>query len=385
MKKQGRFCDPAVTTCRRLALVLACSLFWLAPAAHGIEMAALYTVEVPYDSTDADAQADAYSTALIEVLIRVTGSTAVVASEEASRSFPNPAQFVMQYRPGQDGTLVVTLDGDAIERVLRQAGAPIWGADRPLTLIWLAVDWGLGEREIVGADDADRLPGDARSIDRNRLLRERVLDIARRRGIPVAFPLLDAEDLENVGFSDVWGGFDDRLKFASARYQATSVLIGRIRTDDPQPDRWTWYFGPADRLDWAGEPEDSIGVLADALAARFVIDSTQAVDTIHLTIAGIDSVDAYGRVQRFMENLRVLDELLITKVAGNTITYTVKVQGGTTRLENAIQSTGMLEPVKSSGVIDTTSYRLNGQPLGTDIGMRNEINTLEYLYRSQDN
>jgi hypothetical protein len=72
-------------------------------------------------------------------------------------------------------------------------------------------------------------------------------------------------------------------------------------------------------------------------------------------------------------------------VAGNTITYTVKVQGGTTRLENAIQSTGMLEPVKSSGVIDTTSYRLNGQPLGTDIGMRNEINTLEYLYRSQDN
>jgi len=186
----------------------------LAPVAQGVEMSSLFTVEVPIDRSDANAQTAAYRAALTEVLVRVTGTTAVIESEEMASLFPNPAQFVSRYQAGPDDTLIISLERDAIERVLRQAGAPVWGTERPLTLVWLAVDWGMGEREIVGADDPVRLPGDARSIDRNKLLRERVQEVAGRRGIPVVFPLLDLEDLTNVSFSDIWGGFDERLKFA---------------------------------------------------------------------------------------------------------------------------------------------------------------------------
>ena len=58
--------------------------------------------------------------------------------------FPNPSAYIVQFRPGEDDTLWVSFDGDAIERVLRQAGQTVWGSDRPLTLVWLAVDWGQG-------------------------------------------------------------------------------------------------------------------------------------------------------------------------------------------------------------------------------------------------
>lgn len=380
----GRFGGPAAWSCRQLAAVLAASLIWLAPVAHSAEMAGLYTVEVPFDSSDPDAQNAAYRMALSEVLVRVTGTTAVMASEEITTLFPNPARFVSRYQPGPNDTLIISLEGGAIERILRQAGAPVWGSDRPLTLIWLAVDWGRGEREIVGADDPVRIPGNARSIDRNRLLRERVQEVAERRGIPVAFPLLDTEDRENVGFSDIWGGFDERLLFASSRYQATSVLVGRIRPDDADADRWTWFFGVNERMDWIGEPEVAIGSLADALSAEFAIGPHESIDTIHLTISGIDSVVAYGRVQRLMESLRVVDKLMIKTVAADRITYEVEVQGGVSRLNSALVSSGMLDPVQSTAVIDTRSYSFNDGPFETGLRAPKEPTTLEYHYRFQD-
>jgi hypothetical protein len=193
-------------------------------AAPAVEMTSLYTVQVPLESNDPDSLNFAFQAALTEVLVRVTGTTAVVDSEEIAQLFPDPDTYVQRFTRGPDNTLVVSLDGPTIENVLRQTGANVWGTDRPLTLIWLAVDWGQGEREIVAADNPERMSGDARSIDRNRLLRERVAEVASHRGIPVLFPLLDTEDLENISFSDIWGGFDDA---------GVGALRGRIGTARP--------------------------------------------------------------------------------------------------------------------------------------------------------
>ena len=383
--ERGRKSSPVARNCRQLGAVLAILLIGAFPCAQGVEMPSLYTVEVPFDSSQPNAQTEAYRAALAEVIIRVTGTTAVAESDQMANLFPNPAQFVRQYRPGQADSIIVSLDGEAIERALRQAGAPVWGSDRPLTLVWLAVDWGLGEREIVAADDPGRLPGDARSIDRNKLLRERVLEIAGRRGIPVAFPLLDTEDLENLSFSDIWGGFDERLLYASARYGATSVLVGRIKADDMQPYRWTWFFGQDSRMDWGGEPEEAVSMVADSLAAEFVIGPNQSVDKIQLAITGIHSVVAYGRIQKYLENLRILDKLVISSVSADRINYEVEVQGGIERLENALTNSGILRRVESMGAIDTNLYRPNRGPLDTRQQYSNENGTLEYRYSAQDN
>jgi len=382
--ERGRKSSPVARNCRQLGAMLAIMLSGVFQQAQGVEMPSLYTVEVPFDSSQPNAQSEAYRAALTEVIVRVTGTTDILESAQMANLFPNPAQFVQQYRPGQGDSIIVSLDGEAIERALRRGGAPVWGSDRPLTLLWLAVDWGLGEREIVGADDPGRLPGDARSIDRNKLLRERVLDVAGRRGIPVAFPLLDAEDLENLSFSDIWGGFDERLLDASARYGATSVLVGRIKADDLQPHRWTWFFGQDSRMDWSGEPEEAVGLLADTLAAEFVIGPNQSVDTIQMTISGIHSVVAYGQVQQYLENLRVLDKLTISSVSADRITYEVEVQGGIERLENALRVSGILERIESMGAIDTSSYRPN-RPFDMRAQSPYDNGTLEYRYRSQDN
>ena len=379
MTQQGRLAGPTAGICQlATGLVALC----LCVAATAVEMSALYTVEVPLDPDIPDAQILAYQTALSEVLVRVTGTTAIAESEQIAELFPDPGGYVLQYRSGTDNTLVVSFDGAAIENVLRRAGAPIWGSDRPLTLIWIAVDWGQGEREIVAADDPQRVSGDARSIDRNRLLRERVAAVASRRGIPVLFPLLDIEDLENISFSDIWGGFDDLLLQASNRYGADSVLVGRIRTESLQMNRWTWYLGD-ERVNWNGETGEMINLLADSLAARFVVDSRSPMETIRLTISGIGSVDAFGQVQRFVENLRVIDEIMIDTVAGDRIVYKVRIQGGMERLQRALELSNILEPTDPfNDDVEVVPLDDDRNPFDSygDYGRRPA--TLDFLYRA---
>lgn len=362
-------------------LILVAAVF--SPNADAIEVKSLYSVPVPLDPAEPDGRNTAYRIALSQVLIRITGDTAVTAPDRMAELFPNPAQYVTQFRPGPDNTLVVSFDGQALENSLRQAGATIWGSDRPLTLVWLAVDWGQGKREIVAAGDPAR-PSDAgRSIDRNQLLRARMTEVATQRGIPLVFPLLDTEDRESLSFSDIWGSFDERLLQASRRYQADSILVGRVRPGTLQQNRWSWYIGD-DRQQWSGEPEDAVTLLADSLAARFAYSTDIPSEAISLTISGIGSVAAYGTVQRFLENLPGIDKLMINTVVGDQITYEVSAQGGVERLKRALELGSMLEPV------EIMQDRINTGPAQPDDGLRNPVqstfrqtNFLEYLYRAK--
>ena len=352
----------------RLAIAaLALLLGGFSVGVHAIEMEDLYTVEVPTDPNDPDGQNAAYERALREVLIRMTGSEAAAESEELAGIFPNPAQYVLQYGRGDDNSLVVSLDGPAIEALLRRAGFPVWETDRPLTLVWLAVDWGMGEREIVGADDADSSPAAARSIDRNRLLRERVQATARRRGVPVLFPLLDTEDLESVSFSDIWGGFDDALLAASRRYGTASILVGRVRGEELFRNRWNYYFG-GQRLEWTGGPDTAVNLLADALAEQFAVSGNAPVESVILTISGIDSVAAYGAVQRLLGDLGAIDNYRIDTVAAGDVRFRVQVRGGADRLASALEFSGILQRADWLGVQDY-------------FGGQNMRESLDYVYR----
>jgi hypothetical protein len=344
---------------------------WLVPfalailhsTACAVEMPSLYTVEVPLQTDRSDAQTLAYEAALSAVLVRITGAESAAGDEDLLGLFPTPARYVLQYRREGD-TLIVSLDGPAIEALLRRAGAPIWSNDRPLTLVWLAVDRGLGDREIVAAGD----PEDAGAFpaDRNAGLREQVLLAAQRRGIPVLFPLLDTEDLEAISFSDIWGGFNDALIDASRRYGSASILVGRVRTEDMFGNRWSYYYGNQ-QLNWTGTPDMVVNLLADALADRFAISGNERVDEVVLTISGVDSVSAYGSVQRLLAGVSAIESFRIDTVAGDEIRYIVRVQGGTDRLATALEFSGVLRRPDWLGA---------GDYFGAEPG-----NSLDYVYQ----
>ena len=330
---------------RLIALCCTLSLIVLLPMT-GLAAADLYTVAVSLDpeiTDEREARRAAEHDALQLVLIRVTGSDDEEHLVELAGIFPNPTRYVLRYRSGQDDTLEISFDGNAIEKLLRQTRHTIWGDDRPLTLILLAVDWGDGNREIIGSESGQQSPDVTRSIDRHRLLRERVLETAQRRGIPVVFPLLDIEDQQNIRFSDIWGGFEEPLIDASRRYGASSILVGRVRPGGSQENRWTYIFGE-DQLQWTGGPEVAISQVADELAAHFAIQGDAVLQSYSLTIDGIDSLVAYGQVQQLMDNLGVAEAYSLTIVAGQKVEYQVRIYGGIDRLNKALELSGILHP-----------------------------------------
>ncbi|MFQ6006709.1 MAG: DUF2066 domain-containing protein [Woeseia sp.] len=333
---------------RRTSLLLVAAVLVLAlPDSGAVETPALYAVQVPLDPEEGDPRAAAYKRGLWEVVVRVTGSELPAAAPLLDELFPVPSRYVLQFRQGPDGTLLISFDGAAIGKVLQAAGETVWGPDRPLTIVWLAVDWGQGKREIIAADDPEPAAHASRSIDRNRLLRERVQETASRRGIPVAFPLLDTEDLRNISFTDIWGGFDEPLLQASVRYQTNSILVGRVRPATLRRNRWTYYLGDQQQ-EWSGEPEDAINLLADSLAAEFAFSGNAPLETVTLSISGIDSVSAYGSVQRYLENLGLIEGFDVHTVAGDRIRYEVRLRGGLARLARALQVSDILIPVEDN-------------------------------------
>ena len=327
--------------CRQAVLLMPVMLLAVAPAG-AVEVPTLYTAEVLYDREATDPRADAYAAALQTILLRVSGSELANNSAVVEELFPNPGSYVMQFRPGSEDTLWVSFDGEAIEQTLRSGGQTVWGAERPLTLVWLAVDWGQGDREIIAADDPERTERQSRSIDRNRLLRQRVLDIAERRGLPVVFPLLDTEDLQNVSFSDIWGGFDEMILAATERYEADSILIGRIRPESSQRSRWTYYFsGSQMALD--GPPEAVVGQVADILAAEFAVGGDSPVEAVTLNVSGIVSVEAYGSVQQVLNEVSLIENFTVIEVSADRVSYRVEIRGGAERLGRALRFKGLVE------------------------------------------
>ena len=131
------------------------------------------------------------------------------------------------------------------------------------------------------------------------------------------------EDLRSVSFSDIWGGFDDALLEASQRYDVNSILVGRFRPGTSQRNQWRYYFSGQERT-WVGEPELAVSLVADELAAEFAISGSAPLEPVTLTIAGIDTVAAYGAVQALLKELTIVEDHRITEVAGDRVMFRVE-------------------------------------------------------------
>lgn len=354
------------TTAARTSLcvsIAAVFLTSLVPAAA--EVAALYTAEV---AIDRETRADAYRQALFVVLRRVAGGELVRDPNRVAALFPDPAAYVLRFRPGPDNRLFVSFDGEALEAVLKAAGQTVWGADRPATLVWLAVDWGDGDRGILGADDP--LPGfeDERAADGYRRLRERVFTLAERRGLPVLLPLLDAQELARVTFADLRGGFDEIVLESSRRYDVSSILIGLIDASGREAGRWRHYLG-GERTAMLGEPEQIVPQVADRLSRAFAVRGDTPLRTLVLTISGVRTVEAFGELQQQLGGIEVIERFAIEEIVGDTIRYSVELRGGARRLARALRLAGFLE---SEGVIDAL-----------DAGTAADAAALEFFYQSR--
>ena len=310
------------------------------------EIQGLYEAEVPVLSQNAEDRNAAISAALLQVLVKVSSRAAVNSAPQLQEVLETANRYVQQYRylrvdpaqtskdnrgdepPGQ--VLWVRFDEQAINAMLRANGLPVWGRTRPATLVWLALST-RGQRQLVSASSKH----EARTLLR---------DGARRRGVPLRFPLFDLDDRKQVQMSDIWGDFADPVLRASERYKARAVLVGRAsRSGDQWRGRWTLYV-EGSRHSWetrGAQLRDMIdpGVdeAAEILATRFAQMHHETVaNSLLVQVNGIDSLAAYDRTMRYLRGLDLVEGVQPYLIETGSVIFRVTARSGRLALAQAV-------------------------------------------------
>ncbi|MGQ0428329.1 MAG: DUF2066 domain-containing protein [Gammaproteobacteria bacterium] len=304
-----------------------------APAVAAEGIGDLYTVTVPYTG-DNDA---AIREALSDVLVRVTGRPDAPALENLAPLVAQASRYVTSFRRAAGGKLAVSFDGPAIENAIDSSGLAFWGAERPLTLVFLALDRGGGRRALVHAEAF----GDERA---------RVERAAARRGLPLVWPG-QGDDLVR-GLQQAWSGEHAPLIDAARRYGAEGVLIGRAAPGPSGAFTVDWTFVAAGLpARAAGELEAGPDLAAERYASLYASRGAAQRSEQVVTVMGIASLEDYARALQVLSKLPPVRGVAVDEVTPDAVSFLVNVRGDPAALPEAIRRDGRLIGVDASRMI----------------------------------
>lgn len=341
-----------------------------AAGARASEVEGLYEAQVPVTGQREAERQDAVRAAFQQMLVKVTGDRRAETRQRLQSLAQSPLRYVQQYlyRPLPPGfspplapeavrptqLLWVRFDAQAVDQLLRQANEPVWGRARPTTLVWLAVEDPDG-RSLVGSDTRPEVRAE---LDAQ----------AQARGIPLLFPLLDLEDQRQVGYADVWGGFEQGVRTASARYQPGAMLVGRVRQEPSGrwSGRWSLYEGDGVEHWQDGAQQRSeilaagIDGAADRLAVRFARAlSADAALPVDLLVAGVDRLEEYGRAMKYLQSLDSVGAVAVTRVDAAGVHFRLLLRGDRAGLVQTIGFGRVLAPAAAAATAEgELAYRL---------------------------
>ena len=337
-------------------MAVACLLWMAASLAGAVVSQQLFESEVVVQSQAPAERSAAMKSALEEVLVRVAGQDSVLTTGPAMALLQKPSRLVQQYRyftvPDSEPPILklwVRFDGDAIRQSLQQQGLAYWGAERPDTLLWLAVE-DRGKRYVVSADD-------------NSDVHEQIVQVAKQRGVPILFPLMDLEDQSQARFSDIWGGFFEHVLTASKRYNPQAVLIGRLNRSTSGGWSARWYMDVAGRTaSWSDSRQQLAALLqqgmddtADQLASRFAVANQGGDNVVRISVDGVRTLAAYARINEYLNSLTSVVDVQVEQLTGSQVQYSLQLNGGLQGLTRTVSIGTVLEPV--AGEVPG-SYRL---------------------------
>ena len=347
---------------RTLCLILLCLL---TPVVQAIKVPGLYAAEVVVADQSEAARNVGIQTAFRMVLIKLTGDRMAPGRTALAPLMEQARNYMQQYRyrevplaretaPAEvvnkkETRLWVKFYEDKLNQALRDLSVPLWGKERPSTLLWLAVGDGQGRRLVSLENGAEYI----QTIEQR----------AAQRGITFIYPLLDLDDSSALRASDIWGAFRQPVVDASIRYHADAILTAAIESPVPGiwEGHWTTYIDNQ-IVSWSNEAdslaallEEGIDNLADTLASHFVQpDAFVGVNDVRLSVVDIFNTDQYARVLAYLSSLNSVADVEVMQVEKGKVTFKLIAHGGELTISQAIALGRVLEPISRN----SDDYRL---------------------------
>lgn len=354
----------------------------VAAPASAVQVKGLYRANVQVSDQSRDVRHQGLIDALKKVLIKVAGSREVVTNQALMNAIQQPEQWVQQFSyqntppppvaSSQTGSsakaisdqsssgaskgagannsnnsqtqnpgyvLSVLFSRSAINKLLQQNLEPIWGANRPSVLIWLAIAQDNGGRQLQAAGQDPWSSW--------------IISDADARGIPAFLPTMDLQDEANMNSSDVWGLFMDPVVAASARYGADVVVAAKVYPLATGVWKAEWALrgkgfqssGELQNTDQSALASQIMDAVTDELASRFSIKGN-AVDQsmIRLNVTGIDDLTNYLGLQKYLSSLDLVQTLIPKKVVTGEVELQLKLRGNIDQLQQYLELDNYLVP-----------------------------------------
>jgi hypothetical protein len=322
---------------KTLKSLLAAAL-WSAAAlsgtAAGSTRVEVFQAQAPLEGRSEAAQTAAFQAALRIVLVRATGRRSADEESVFAPLVGNARRYVQQFRTAPDNQVWVAFDGAAIERWLAQNGQPLWGHDRPSTLVWLTVP--PGPAAPVGAGGAPT--GAVISADDASELKDAIEAAALGRGIPLIWPDAAAAGSASATAAET-----------AQRLGAEGVLVGRASSATAGANiRWSLQF--QDHISEFSGPLEGVNRAADLYAGLFAASGSLA--PVDIEISGVADLHDYAGVQSYLESLSAINHVAVLGLTADTVKFRLSARGGPEPLAHAIGLSGKLQalPAGDNGI-----------------------------------
>jgi hypothetical protein len=275
---------------RRFSIVWACiGALCLGEVAAALTRAEMYQATAPVADRTEAAQSAAFQNAMKTVLIRVTGRRNADEDPALNSLVSNARRYVQQYRAAPDSQLWVAFDGPAIERWLTQNGQPLWGHERPTTLVLLAVQSGPQGGTVITTEDSSEL-------------KSAIGEAAALRGLPLVWPSGAELQRFHIDFSAVNSGSPSTFAEVAKRMGSDGVLIGRASGSSVNANvRWTHLF--QDRSSEYSGTLEGVNRAADLYAGMFA--ASGGLVPVDIEVSGLNDLRDYAGVESYLESLTI--------------------------------------------------------------------------------
>jgi uncharacterized protein len=298
-------------------------------AAFSLTRAEMYQATVPVSDRSEAAQSAAFQNAMRTVLIRVTGRRSADEDPALGPLLSNARRYVQQYRAAPDSQLWVAFDGPAIERWLTQNGQPLWGHERPTTLVLLAVQTGAQSGSVVATEDSSELKA---AIDA----------AAVARGLPLVWPSGAELQKYHIDFATVNSGAPSAFADICRRMGSDGILVGHASGATASANvRWTHLF--QDRSSEYSGTLEGVNRAADLYAGLFA--ASGSLVPVDIEVIGVSDLRDYAGLENYLESLTFISHVSVESLTGDTVRFRLATRGGGDSLQRALSLNGRLQPV----------------------------------------
>ncbi|AZG36569.1 DUF2066 domain-containing protein [Shewanella psychromarinicola] len=343
---------------KKLINLIVLPLFALTSIAlvQAAEVGKLDEADIAVSSRANDVKDHGLKEALAAVFIKNSGLPSVVLNPLVKAQINTPEVILTQYgyyEKNGELMLKASFDHQRIISTLRQAGLPVWGSQRPLTLLWMSVNENNEPTVLADASSAD--------------IRIELAQESTNKGIPLLLPIMDLDDVMQVSITDVRGMFTDVLANASARYQADYFAVANV---DTQGGNVHFSFKLFDKnrtngvlqalisqqgnaADYKQATKQMMNILADYYISQYAIASTGNDVATQVSFTGLNNITQVVHVETYLRQLSAVKSIKLSQFKGDSATYSIALFSSVDDLQRLLNIDSRLSQLDTKGSVES--------------------------------